>query len=130
LESDQPGPRRIRNAMRSPAMPTAPTIHQPARDIPVCHECDLCVVGGSCTGVFAAVRAARFGARVAIVERQHCFGGVATCGLVNVWHRLRDTENRRRIIGGLTEEVIERLQRRGAAHHDDQSASAAYRLHT
>ena len=31
---------------------------EPARDIPVLHETDICVVGGSCTGVFAAVRAA------------------------------------------------------------------------
>ena len=27
---------------------------EPARDIPVCHECDVCVIGGSTTGVFVA----------------------------------------------------------------------------
>ena len=42
---------------------------------------DLVVVGGSCTGVFAAVRAARLGLRVAILEKNNCFGGVATAGL-------------------------------------------------
>ncbi len=72
------------------------------------------MLGGSCTGVFAAVRAARLGARVAIVERQNCFGGVATCGLVNVWHSLYDTEQKEQIIGGLTAEVIGRLKRRDA----------------
>lgn len=34
-------------------------IQEPARNIPVIHEVDLCVLGGSTTGVFAAVAAAR-----------------------------------------------------------------------
>lgn len=34
------------------------TIAEPARDVPVAADVDLCVVGGSCTGVFAAVTAA------------------------------------------------------------------------
>jgi len=28
-------------------------------ETPVIHECDLCVIGGSCTGLFAAIRASR-----------------------------------------------------------------------
>lgn len=90
------------------------TISEPARDIPVVEETDICVVGGSCTGVFAAVRAARLGARVAIIEKQNCFGGVATAGAVNIWHSLHDTEGQRPIIAGLTQEVIERLKKRDA----------------
>lgn len=87
---------------------------EPARDIPILHEADVCVLGGSCTGLFAAVRAARLGAKVAIVEQDNCFGGVATTGLVNVWHSLWDTEGKRQIIAGLTQETLERLDRRGA----------------
>ncbi len=45
------------------------TIREPARDIPVINDVDIVVLGGSCTGVFAAVRAARLGAKVAIVEQ-------------------------------------------------------------
>jgi len=90
------------------------TIHEPARDLPIAAEVDLCVVGGSCTGVFAAVAAARLGARVAIVEDMGFFGGVATAGLVNVWHSLHDTTGQAKIIGGLTDEVIKRLQGRCA----------------
>jgi glycerol-3-phosphate dehydrogenase len=45
------------------------TLLEPARSTPVILEVDLCVLGGSCTGVFAAVRAARRGLRVAIVEK-------------------------------------------------------------
>jgi len=40
------------------------TIREPARDIPVIADCDLVVVGGSCTGVFAAIAAARLGLSV------------------------------------------------------------------
>ena len=40
---------------------------EPARDVRVIHEADLCVSGGSCTGGFAAVRAECLGAVVALV---------------------------------------------------------------
>lgn len=89
-------------------------IREEARDIPVAAEVDVCVLGGSCTGVFAAVRAARLGARVVLVERQGRFGGTATNSLVNIWHSLYDTEQKRQIIAGLTEEVLGRLKRRDA----------------
>lgn len=89
------------------------TLHEPARDIPVIHEADICVLGGSCTGLFAAIRAARLGARVVIVEKDNCFGGIATTAMVNVWHSLHDTEGKKQIIAGLTEETMNRLDRRG-----------------
>jgi FAD-dependent oxidoreductase family protein len=54
------------------------------------------------------------GLRVAIIEKQNCFGGVATAGAVNIWHTFHDTNGVRPIIGGLTREVIERLDKRGA----------------
>lgn len=86
------------------------TILEPSRKIKVVDEVDICVIGGSCTGVFAAVRAARLGASVAIVEKQNCFGGTATSGMVNVWHSLYDIDKERQIIAGLTHETIERLE--------------------
>jgi len=89
-------------------------ILEPARELPVIHETDLCVVGGSCTGAFAALRAARLGLRVAIVEGQNCFGGVATNAMVNIWHSLYDATGENQIIAGLTEETIERLKKRHA----------------
>lgn len=90
------------------------TIIEPVKNIPVVEETDICVLGGSCTGVFAAVRAARLGAKVVIVEKQNCFGGVATSGMVNIWHSLLDTEYKQQVIAGLTEEIIQRLKRRDA----------------
>lgn len=90
------------------------TIIVPSEKIPVIAEVDICVIGGSCTGVFAAVRAARLGAKVAIIEKQNRFGGVATSALVNMWHSIYNTEYEKQIIGGLTYEVMERLERRNA----------------
>ena len=89
------------------------TIREEARDVPVKHTADVCVIGGSCTGVFAAVRAARLGKTVVLVEKTNAFGGVATNGLVCIWHSLHDTVGEKQIIGGLTLEIEERLRKRG-----------------
>lgn len=89
-------------------------IIEPQKKIPVTHEVDLCVIGGSCTGVFAAIRAARLGLRVLLVEQHNMLGGTAVTGLVNIWHSLYDTENSRQIIAGLTAETVERLRQRDA----------------
>ena len=86
----------------------------PAEKLPVIEEADICVIGGSCTGVFAAIRAARLGAKVVIIEQQNRFGGVATAGLVCMWHSLFDITGEKQIIGGLTFETMERLEKRNA----------------
>lgn len=99
-------------------------VTEPARQIPVRYEADIFVAGGSCTGVFAAVRAARLGARVVLAERQNCLGGMATAALVNVWHSLKDTDYKEQVIGGLTAEVTERLYRAGAAVLKDDPSVA------
>ncbi|MHB8897872.1 MAG: FAD-dependent oxidoreductase [Thermoguttaceae bacterium] len=100
------------------ADPAPGTIREPARDVPLAYDCDVCVVGGSCTGVFAAVAAARLGAKVALVESCGFFGGVATASLVSIWHSLKDRLGKQQIIAGLTSEVIDRLRRRDAASGD------------
>jgi len=94
--------------------PPAAMLREPPRRTPVVHECDVCVVGGSCTGVFAAVATARLGAKVGLLEWNGFFGGVATASLVNIWHSLDDRAGKRQIIAGLTAEVIDRLRRRDA----------------
>lgn len=92
------------------------SITEPARRTPVVFEADLCVVGGSCTGVFAAVRAARLGLKVAVIEAHSLFGGMAVAAQVNVWNSTLDAQHEKPIIGGLTLEVVERLRSRGAIH--------------
>ena len=56
--------------------PSLGTIREPARDVPIAYDCDVCVVGGSCTGVFAALAAARLGAKVALTGRVKSKEGV------------------------------------------------------
>ncbi len=101
-------------------------IQESAREIPVIADCDVCVLGGSCTGVFAAVRAARLGAKVVLVEKAGALGGVATLSLVNVWHSPKDTVFERQIIGGLTLELIARLKKRGSVTERDRSPHWAW----
>jgi hypothetical protein len=66
---------------------------------------------------------------VVIVEKQNCFGGVATSGMVNIWHNLHDTEYKQQIIAGLTCEILERLRKRNAVH-ETQRHLDAFRLNT
>lgn len=75
---------------------------------------DVCVLGGGTTGVMAAVRAAEIGAQVLLVEQQGNFGGNATSGMVCAWHTLLDFDFDRQIISGLSERILERLNRRRA----------------
>lgn len=93
------------------------TILEPAKQIPVWNEVDVCVIGGSCTGMFAAIRAARLGVSVALVESQGRLGGTATNGLVNVWHTLYDDTYTTQIIGGLTDEVEKRMLKAGRLNY-------------
>ena len=76
---------------------------------------DVVVIGGSCTGVFAAIRAAEAGCKVALVEMAGGFGGTATQGLVPIWHSLYSTDGKTKIIKGLTDDVEQELVRRGEA---------------
>lgn len=95
-----------RTVSESPMAGTVPDV----RD-----EFDLVVAGGSATGVFAALRAAEAGLKVAVIEMSGGFGGTATQGLVPVWHSLRSTDGKTPIIGGLTESVLAELIRRHEA---------------
>ena len=99
-------------------------IIEPQKKLPVCDNADIFVAGGSCTGVFAAVRAARLGAKVVLVERQNCLGGMATSALVNVWHSLKDTDYKNQVIAGLTAEMTERLLKSDSAILDDNPSTA------
>ena len=101
-------------AIAAPAAEAGGLAVRPALSPDAC-EFDIVVVGGSCTGVFAAIRAAEAGARVALVEMAGGFGGTATQGLVPIWHSLYSTDGKTKIIKGLTDEVERELVRRGEA---------------
>jgi hypothetical protein len=64
-------------------------IEEPPRTIPVLAETDVLVVGGGPGGLAAALGAARQGAKVMLVERYGCFGGVIAQSMVGTvaWYR-------------------------------------------
>lgn len=85
------------------------TVREPSRDIPVIRQVDVLVAGGGPAGFVAAVAAARAGAKTLLVERYGCLGGLATGGLVLYMDAIADKE-KRRVIGGMPWEVLERLR--------------------
>jgi len=89
------------------------TVREAARDTPVLAETQVLVVGGGSAGVAAAVAAAREGAEVMLVERYGQLGGLATGGLIILLLTLDDGAGHQ-VIGGLCQELTDRLKKRGA----------------
>lgn len=61
------------------------TVTEPSREINVVDEVDVIVAGGGPGGLGAAISAARNGARVLLLEKAGCVGGVATSGYMSDW---------------------------------------------
>ncbi len=74
---------------------------------------DVLVVGGGNAGCAAAIAAARHGAKTLLVERYGFLGGTATASMVGPWMTFHAGE--RRIVGGIAQEIVERLMRTGAS---------------
>jgi len=91
-------------------------IMEPPRKVKVCKETDVVVVGGGPAGIAAAVAAARSGVDTVLVERYGHLGGMGTGGLVIlIPHMSGGTEIRE--MGGLCQEIVDRLDGLGAAVH-------------
>lgn len=76
------------------------------REIPLCSDYDVIVVGGGPAGCTAAASAARAGAKVLLIESSCSLGGMGTSGLVPCWCPFSDKE--KIIYRGLAETVFER----------------------
>ena len=74
---------------------------------------DVLVVGGGNAGCAAALAAARGGARVVLVERYGFLGGTATASMVGPWMTFHSGSER--IVGGIAQEIVERLMALGAS---------------
>lgn len=82
---------------------------EPQRETVVAKKSQVLVVGGSPTGVAAAVAAARAGADVLLVDRYGVLGGQTTVGLVFTHgKRLLYNGLGQRIVGGINAEMIRR----------------------
>jgi glycine/D-amino acid oxidase-like deaminating enzyme len=98
----------------TPSGAEAGYLDEPPRRTRVHARTEVLVVGGGAAGVAAAVAAARNGARTILVERGGALGGLATGGLIILLLTMDDGAGHR-VIGGLCEEVVERLAARRAA---------------
>ena len=92
---------------------TPSSIVEPQRQTPVVAETDVLVVGGGPAGLTAAIAAARRGARVVLAERYGHLGGLASGGQVLVLDDMADAHEK--TVGGLSDEIVERLDTLGAA---------------
>lgn len=82
---------------------------------------DVLVVGGGNAGCAAAIAAARHGAKTLLVERYGFLGGTATAAMVGPWMTFHSGE--KRIVGGIAQEIVDRLVRMGGSpgHLHDSS---------
>src|SRR3972149_730122 len=119
--SQSPAP--LYSAPRSgPEAPPLPADHVilPDARVPVVARPDVLVVGGGSAGLSAAVAAARGGADVMLLERFNYLGGLATGGLIILLLTLDDGAGRQ-VIGGLCQELVDRMEKRNAVYYPPKS---------
>ena len=74
---------------------------------------DVLVIGGGNAGCAAALAAARHGARTLLLERYGFLGGTATAAMVGPWMTFHSGHDR--IVGGIAQEIVERLIAKGGS---------------
>ena len=92
------------------------TISEARRETPVYGEFEVVVVGGGPAGIAAAVAAGRAGRSTLLVERYGFLGGAGTAAGLSTFCGLHANVHgeHRRVIRGVCDDVIERLERRNA----------------
>ncbi|MEO8288168.1 MAG: FAD-dependent oxidoreductase [Chloroflexota bacterium] len=85
------------------------------RECPVLWDVDVLVIGGGSAGAAAATAAARTGADVALVDRMGYLGGTGASVLDTFYGFYCPGEGERKVVGGIPDEVVGRLEERGAA---------------
>ncbi len=91
------------------------TIHEPARSIPIIGEYEVVVLGGGPAGIAAALASGRAGRSTVLIERYGFLGGAGTAAGLSTFCGLHATVNgeHRRVIRGVVDELLERLDRMG-----------------
>ena len=92
-------------------------------DIELYGEYDVAVLGGGPAGVCAAVSAARSGLRVLLAEASPSLGGMATIGQVGPFMTSYDRDGNEKIVGGIFDEIVARLEKYSAVISPDKVES-------
>jgi len=74
---------------------------------------DVVICGGGTSGIPAALAAARNGMRVAIIEKNSCFGGANTVAMVSPLMTFHDGD--KQVVKGIAQEIVDRLMERNAS---------------
>lgn len=82
-------------------------VREHQRDVPITGHSDVLVCGGGPAGIAAAIRAARAGTQVRLIELAGCLGGVWTAGLLT---KILDAGNK----SGLMAELLTAFKQRGS----------------
>ncbi|MHA1734710.1 MAG: FAD-dependent oxidoreductase [Promethearchaeota archaeon] len=91
-------------------------VTEPERKIPVYRDVDVCVVGGSPSGVAAAVCAARNGAKVLLIDRNPFLGGQSVATMVVQWETRAFTNHLGAVCTrGIAKEFIDAIVAKGGS---------------
>ena len=86
----------------------------PTQNLPIADEADVIIAGGGTAGIIAAIAAARSGVKTILIERGGFLGGALT-GTYCTQPGLFGDSNDHQIIKGIGWELIERMEKYGAA---------------
>ena len=93
-------------------------IKETAREIEVLDQVDVVVAGGGIAGCTAAISAAEAGAKVLLVERNGCLGGVLTSNIIPNLLNNHVSANFEQLLSGVPRRIIERLVTVGGCIRD------------
>lgn len=100
------------------------------QEIPIVHNVDVAIAGGGCAGTMAAIAAARAGLDTLIIERYAFLGGAVTAQyvpLLSIWNLSPWANEEKPLIGGLAQEICDRLDEVGGSIRAEEAYKAQKR---
>ena len=93
------------------------------KELEVYANYDLVVLGGGPAGVSTAIEASRNGVKTLLVEATGMLGGMATTASVGPFMTCYDRDGNRKIVGGIFDDIVNRLDTRKAVYRPETMQS-------